>query len=52
MHLLDTCDPPENFLMECVKNRCATRALPRAIRPLVPENVFLELAKGFEPPTL
>ena len=51
-NLLDTCDPPENTLMECVKTLRHSRVHPRKPSVCFRKTVFLELAKGFEPLTL
>jgi hypothetical protein len=44
--------PSEKILMECVLGDPAAVLPPVAQTPVLPENCFLELAKGFEPPTL
>ena len=52
-NLLDTCDPPENTLMECVRTLAPlARTSAQTLPSVSGKTVFLELAKGFEPLTL
>ena len=49
---LDTCDPPENALMECGKTLAPLAFTSAQTFRCFRKTVFLELAKGFEPLTL
>ena len=49
---LDTCDLPENTLMECVRTLAPLAPTPAQTFRSFRKTVFLELAKGFEPLTL
>ena len=49
---LDTCDPPENILIECVRTLAPLARTSAQTFRCFRKTVFLELAKGFEPPTL
>ena len=51
-NLLDTRDPPENTLMECVKTLAPLARTSAQTFHCFRKTVFLELAKGFEPLTL
>ncbi len=48
---LDTCDLPENTLMECVRTLAPLARTAQTFH-CFRKTVFLELAKGFEPLTL
>jgi hypothetical protein len=49
---LDTCDLPENTLMECVRTIAPLARTSAQTFHCFRNTVFLELAKGFEPLTL